>query len=136
MKSFWMLAAAGAVALGFSAANAQTMTLAGAEVMLTEIPGATDCSKPGDAPGIPDGATSEGQTMMVAIGAIQDHIATIEEYQDCLNAAAQALGTANLTAEQDQAVTIVYDARAAQIEELGEKINEQIRAFNVANPDD
>ena len=134
MKSFWMLAA-GAVALGFSAANAQTMTLAGAEVMLTEIAGATDCNKPGDAPSIPDGATSEEQVMLDAIGAVRDYVTTIEEYQDCLNAAAQALGSSNLTPEQDQAVTIVYDAHATQIEQIGEKVNEQIREFNVANPD-
>lgn len=135
MRTFLMLTAAASVALGLGAVQAQEMTLEGARVLLTEVPGASDCQEPTNVPSIPDGATSTEPEMLDAIAAFQDYQAVSEEYRDCLNEAAQD-ASGNITDQQNQAVTIVYDANVAQIETLGEQVNAQIRAFNVANPDD
>ena len=134
MKTFLMLTAAIIVALGFGAVQAQEMTLEGARVLLTEVAGTSDCQEPTNVPPIPDGTTSTEPEMLAAIAAFQDYEAASEEYRDCLDAAAQD-ASGNITDQQNQAVSIVHDANATQIETLGEQVNEQIRAFNIANPD-
>ncbi len=135
MKTFFMLTVAASVALGLGAVQAQEITLEGALVLLTEVPGTSKCQEPSNVPNIPDGATSTEEEMLNAIAAFQDFQAVSEGYRDCLNEAAQD-ASGNITEQQNQAVTIVYDANVEVIESIGEQVNAQIRAFNVANPDD
>lgn len=134
MKAFHMLAAAaGTIILGTSAVVAQEMTVEGAQVLLSTVPGVSDCNKPQSAPVIPDGATASEQELKDAIGVFQTYMADSETYRMCLDAVASDAGD-SLTDQQNQAVTMVYDDNAAGVEQSGANMNEQIRAFNAANP--
>jgi len=134
MNKFYMLAAAaGTLILGSSAVIAQEMTLAGAQVLMSTIPGMTDCTTPGAAPVIPDGATVAEEAIMGAIGEFQTHMTDSETYRTCLLSVATEAGD-SITDQQNLAVTMVHDDNAEKIEILGAAMNEEIRAYNVANP--
>ena len=131
MKKLLMItAAAGMLA---SAASAQEMTLAGAQALLTEVPGASSCSAP-SAPAIPDGASVSEAEIMEAIGAFQNYQSDSQAYRDCLDAAASNMGE-GLTEQHNAAVTMVYDTNASEVEAVGADMNAQIQAYNAANPD-
>ena len=132
MNKILMSLAAGALALSSQAAMAQEMTLAGARALLSEVPGAMDCNEP-SAPVIPSGATTPEPQMLSAIDAFKQYDAASNEYRNCLDAAALNMGAAK-TDQHDQAITLVYDANASKVEALGAQVNEEIRAFNEANP--
>lgn len=132
MNKVLMTLAAGAVALSAQAAMAQEMTLAGAQALLSEIPGAMDCKEP-SAPVIPSGATTPEPQMLSAIDAFKQFDTSSNDFRNCLDAAALNMGDA-LTDQHNQAITLVYDANASKVEALGAQVNEEIRAFNEANP--
>ncbi len=135
MKAFHMLAAAaGTFIMGISALAAQEMTIEGAKVLLSTVPGVSDCTAPQAAPVIPDGSTVTEQGIKDAIGAFQTYMADSESYRICLDAVASDAGD-SLTDQQNQAVTMVYDDNAAGVEALGADMNAQIRAYNAANPE-
>ncbi len=131
MKKFLMItAAAGMVA---SAASAQDMTLAGAQVLLTEIPGASDCVEPA-APSVPDGSTSTVEEVLAARDAVAAYDSAVQDYQDCLNAAVSGMGD-GLSEQHNQAVNIVDSNIVDKVTMLAEEMNAAIRAYNAANPD-
>ena len=130
MKKFLMItAAAGMMA---SAASAQDMTLAGAQALLSEVPGASSCNAP-TAPAVPDGASVSEAEILAAIDVFKTYQGDAQAYRDCLDAAASNMGD-GLTEQHNQAVTIVYDANASEVETMGADMNAAIQAFNAANP--
>jgi|GEM_PF-3475357 len=134
MKVFHMLAVAvGTMILGVGAVAAQEMTIEGAKVLLSTVPGTEGCAKPSAAPVIPDGSKVSEQGIKDAISAFQTYMADSETYRLCLDKVASDAGD-SLTDQQNQAVTMVYDDNAAGVEALGAKMNEQIRAYNAAHP--
>ncbi len=134
MNKFFITVAVGVTCFGIVAANAQHMTLEGAKVMLTDVPGAADCTHPGTAPVVPDGATASDDEMNGTIEAYNDWAGRIEEYQTCIDAVAKAAGDA-LTSEQDQAVTMVYDSFVDEQQVFADAFNEQIVLHNEVNPE-
>ena len=134
MNKFFMTVAVGAAVMSVTAANAQEMTLEGAKVMLTEVPGISDCTHPGSAPVVPDGATATEGDMNGAIEAYNAWAGRIETYQGCIDDKAKAAGDA-LTEEQDQAVTMVYDSFVDEQQVFADAFNEQIGILNEANPE-
>ena len=133
MNKLLIGAATGALALAATSVFAQEMTLAGAQALLTEVSGSSECSEPAAPAGFPDGATSTEDEMMAAIGNFKTYAADSENFRMCLDAAAQNMGE-GLTEQHNQAVTLVFNANANKVEALSAEMNEQIRAFNEANP--
>ena len=134
MNKFFMTVAAGATCFGIVTAGAQEMTLEGAKVMLTEVPGVSDCTPPGGAPAVPDGATATEDDMNGVVAEYNSWGERIAGYQECIDAAAKAAGD-GLTPEQDQAVTMVYDSFVGEQEVFVEAYNAQTAAFQEANPE-
>ncbi len=134
MNKFFMTAAVGATCFGIVSASAQELTLEGAKVILTEVPGISECTAPGVAPTVPDGTTATEDQMNGVVSDYNSWGERITAYQDCINDAAQAAGDA-LTPEQDQAVTMVYDSFVGEQEVFVEAYNAQAAAHTEANPE-
>ncbi len=129
MNKLFMSAAVGAACFGIVAASAQQMTLEGAKVLLTEVPGAMDCTHPGTAPDVPDGASATAAEMNGAVEQYNSWAERIEDYQKCIDKAARDVGN-GLTPEQDQAVTMVYDSFVDEQQVFADAFNEQIELHN------
>ncbi len=112
---------------------AVTMTLEGAKAALTEIPAVNNCTAPaGEMPtDVPAGATSTEEQMMEYIGRFKAYDAEAGEYMTCLDNVKVNLGD-GATPTQLQAITMVQNSVSP--EEIGAKLNEEIQAFNAANP--
>lgn len=126
MNKLFISAAVGATCFGIAAAAAQEMTLEGAKVLLTEVPGAMDCTPPGTAPDVPDGASATAAEMNGTIEQYNSWGKRIEDYQNCIDEAARDAG-GGLTEEQDQAVTMVYDSFVDEQQAFADAFNEQVK---------
>ena len=84
------------------------------------------CMKP-DAPDIPDGDTSDIQTMVTGQKAVKGFVAGVEEYLDCLTAEEEAAG------EEEEEATAqrieVYNAAVDEMEQVAEALNVEIRKY-------
>ncbi len=133
MTAFGKLTAAAILTFGLAGgAWAQEMTLEGAKVLITTLPGIENCQAPEETPVIPDGKTATEAELTAAIEAFKAFMAASEAYRNCLDGTAQALGD-SMTEQLNQAVTMVYNANADEVESLGAKVNEQIRAYNAVH---
>ena len=60
---------------------------AAALVAVIALPAAArECTAPGPAPAVPDGSSATADQMGAARGAVQGYVATLQDYQDCLEA--------------------------------------------------
>jgi len=120
-----------AIALAQEETTQETLTVEGAKVMLTEIPGATDCQSPQSPGAVPDGASSSEQEMLDYIAKFKEFDAAVADYQGCLDKVALENQGA-LTEAQQMALLKVGNAYADEAISLGEDVNAQVRAFNEA----
>ncbi len=110
------------------------MTMEGAKAALTEIPAVANCTAPSSEmpTDVPAGATSSEAEMMEYIGRFKAYDAEAGEYMTCLDNVKVNLGD-GATPTQLKAITMVQNSVSP--EEIGAKLNEEIQAFNAANPD-
>jgi exonuclease VII large subunit len=98
---------------------------------------AANCTYPKAPEKLPDGATATRADMMAAQKTMQAYNNDVKQYQDCLqaeyDAAVQKAGD-SLKKEQKESLykIMVQKSNAAQdeVEQLTQRFNEQIRAFN------
>jgi hypothetical protein len=138
MNKLLLTAAAGAFAMslgaqGAFAQDAAGMTLAGAQALITEVPGAGSCVEPAMI-SVPNGSTASEDQLRDAMGGFATYQEDVASYQGCLDNAATNMGE-GLSEQHNMAVTILYDAAASKVEATGAEVNAAIRAFNEANPD-
>ncbi len=126
MNKLFISAAVGATCFGIVAASAQQMTLEGAKVLLTEVPGAMDCIRPGAAPDVPDGASATAAEMNGTFEQYNSWAESLEDYRTCIDKAARDVGN-GLTPEQDQAVNMVWDSTFDEQQTFADAFNEQFR---------
>jgi hypothetical protein len=77
---------------------------------------------------IPDGATASEEQMLAGRDAVQQYMATMNEYLSCLDEEATAV-TEEETPEQKQMHVARHNAAVEQMETLAAQFNEQLRAY-------
>ena len=87
---------------------------------------------------IPSGSTAQKEELIAARKTVQEYIATMDTYIECLGNEYSASSTkADVTEEQKTQLKTVFvqksDAAQAEKEAVGLRMNEQLRAFNEKN---
>jgi hypothetical protein len=106
----------------------------GAALFLTSAM-ALACDYP-DRPHMPDGSTASKDDLLAAKSAVQDFIAAVDEYLQCVEAeekdAAAALDDPSTEELQrrDEMLNKKFDAANEEKALVGEQFNQQIRAYN------
>lgn len=118
----------------------KTIGLAGIALLAAQL-GWADCERP-QSPVVPDGSTAEREQMLEARGAVQSYIEAGNAYLDCLkqqesetNAAMETAGktdeeAAEEIAERSKARVTAYNAAVDEMQEVGDRFNEALKAFN------
>ena len=90
------------------------------------VPDEFGCAKP-DAPSLPDGGTSDLQTMIAGQKAVKGFVAGVEEYLDCLTAGEEAADEeeAEVTAQRIER----HNAAVDEMEKVAADFNAEIRAY-------
>lgn len=86
-----------------------------------------ECNRP-SAPDLPDGATSDLETMVEGQKAVKAFVAGIEEYLDCLNKEGEAAAEAE-TPEQQLARIQEHNSAVDDMEAIAATFNEEIREY-------
>jgi hypothetical protein len=91
-----------------------------------------DCTAPGNAPVLPDGATASEADMLNGQAAVKDFVTETEEFLNCLDEQRAAL-MKNKKAKPDpgaeEATLLQYNAAVEKMQRIADAFNEQIRAF-------
>jgi hypothetical protein len=93
------------------------------------------CDYP-ERPAIPDGSTASKDELIAAKNSVQDYMAKVDEYLNCIESAEKAAVEAldNPSEEERQRresmLNMKFDAANEEKALLGERFNQEIRAFN------
>lgn len=91
-----------------------------------------DCTAPGNAPALPDGATASEADMLDGQAAVRDFVTETEEFLNCLDEQRAAL-VKNQKSKPDPAIEeatlLQYNAAVDEMQRVADAFNEQIRAF-------
>ena len=93
------------------------------------------CDYP-ERPAIPDGSTASKDELIEAKNSVQDFMAKVDEYLNCIESAEKAaVEEMNSPSEEvlqrrDEMLNKKFDAANDEKALLGEQFNQQIRAFN------
>ena len=93
------------------------------------------CDYP-ERPHVPDGATASKDELLAAKNGVQEYLAAVDEYLQCIELAEQAAVEAldELDAEtlqaRDKALGKKFDAANEEKALVGEQFNQQVRAYN------
>lgn len=104
-------------------------------LLILASPFAMACDYP-TTPHIPDGATASKDDLLAAKTSVQDYIAAVDEYLNCIESAEKEAVAAmdNPTPEElqrrDEMLNKKFDAANEQKVLVGEQFNQQIRAYN------
>lgn len=88
---------------------------------------------PPDVVSVPDGAKATEEEMTTGQDYIRDFMTANEQYRKCLDDQVASLGE-EATDEQRASSTQLYNLSVDREQALVENYNEQVRAFNEANP--
>ena len=100
--------------------------------LMVTVTAFADCAPPEDV-SVPDGTKASEEEMTKGQDFIRDFMTANERYRQCLDDEAAALG-AELTDEQKASTTSLYNESVDREQALVETFNNQVRAFNKANP--
>lgn len=89
------------------------------------------CTFP-DEVNMPDGETASEEEMLAGRDAVQQYMATMNEYLSCLDEESTASGEEQ-TPEQKQMHVARHNAAVEQMETLAAEFNEQLRAYKSRN---
>jgi len=95
-----------------------------------------DCVMPTDNVGIPDGTSASLDQMTAALEEVNAYRAELAEYRDCLDKEREALEKGKAEAEVLALNITRFNAAVDAETRIGERMNEQIRAYNAAQNDD
>lgn len=101
--------------------------IASAILLLATSTAFADCSRP-TAPELPDGATSDLETMVAGQKAVKAYVAETEAYLDCLTAEGEA-AVEEETAEEQLARVEQHNAAVDEMEAVATAFNEEIREY-------
>lgn len=93
------------------------------------------CDYP-ERPAIPDGSTASKDELIAAKNSVQDYMAKVDEYLNCIESAEKAAVEAmdNPSEEERQRresmLNMKFDAANEEKALLGEQFNQEIRAYN------
>ena len=100
--------------------------------LITTATAFADCTPPSEV-SVPDGAKASEEEMTSGQDFIREFMAANERYRQCLDDETAALGE-GLTDEQKASNTLLYNQSVDREQALVETFNNQVRAFNKANP--
>lgn len=106
--------------------------LLGCTVTLGMATAKAACTFP-DEVNVPDGATASEQEMLAGRDAVQQYMATMNEYLSCLDEESTAAAEEEETPEQKQMHVARHNAAVEQMETLAADFNEQLRAYKSRN---
>lgn len=86
-----------------------------------------DCDRP-TAPDLPDGATSDLETMVAGQQAVKAYVAEVEAYLDCLTAEGEA-AVEEETPEEQLARIEEHNKAVDEMETVASDFNEEIREY-------
>ncbi len=114
----------------------KTLLLATALTSVSAL--ADDCAL-GDAPGLPNGASSSMDEMVAGQQSVKAFQADALAYRACLDEGMKAIESAAAEGDEDAAdnfkiMTDAYNASVATEEALANDFNAEIRAYKAANP--
>ena len=104
-------------------------------IVILASPFALACEYPAT-PHIPDGASASKDDLLTAKADVQDYIAAVDEYLNCIESAEKEAVAAmdNPSPEElqrrDEMLNKKFDAANEQKVLVGEQFNQQIRAYN------
>ena len=99
---------------------------------LFALPVYSECVTPNKIGAPPNGATSTEEQMVEGQQAVKAWLAEMEKHLACLETERSALGE-EITEEQDSANTQMYNAAVDSMNEVANRFNEEIRAYQAAN---
>lgn len=89
---------------------------------------AADCSYPPDSYIIPNGASDSKEDMLEAKRSVQDYVAKMQEYIDCLAADIDAADE-EVSPQRVEMQVKRHDAAIDQMESVAARFNEQLRLY-------
>ena len=101
--------------------------IAGLLILFTSSLALAECDRP-TAPTLPDGATSNLETMVEGQKAVKAYVAETEAYLDCLTAEGEA-AVEEETPEQQLARIEEHNSAVDDMEAVAEAFNEEIRQY-------
>jgi len=93
------------------------------------------CDYP-ERPSIPDGSAASKDELLAAKGSIQDYMAKVDEYLNCIEGEEKAAveemdnPSEEILQRRDEMLNKKFDAANEEKALLGEQFNQQIRAYN------
>ena len=101
--------------------------IVGLYVLLAANLAIAECSQP-SAPALPDGATSDLETMVAGQQAVKAYVAETEAYLDCLTAEGEAAAEEE-TPEEQLARIEQHNKAVDEMEAVAAEFNEEIREY-------